>query len=790
MWTFGQLQLSKIKHVKEATLDLDYKGVTVIKGRNLRSKIKGRSNGAGKTLLISAVADLVTNSNPTHDKNKQAVKNSLLGAGSCMSLDITNNQGSSYTITKGKKGKSYYCTVADNQGKDLGLVTNSKAESYIHSLFPISKEEFYSTIYINARKHSVLYYGTDTDRYKYFDNLFHLHDYDALKEFFVSERSKLYDLESRRDFMLEQLQPLEKYKGFDKREAKTNIKKAKKELRSLDKKLSKLSTDIGDVSLYNKYRKKLGYYSDDLKSVKKELGGIKYCIAEHEAYNKYKSALESWSTSKKSLEKKIKGYKKDASKWVKSPTAKSLKTFRDEAKSKQDNASKQMNSCTKRYDSICSSIKEYEFNKKKLKSVKKKIKSIKIVSGGEPLKMLLTHKKHLTAFLSGEGSASSCSVCGSDFTVKQAKARLKKLEKSIKAQRLNEKHLSTKTKLEKQLAVLKAQTKDIDAKALVKEKKKVAAEIQELKGLDSIDIASIDNLLKRWSTASTELKKLNKPSTVKAPDTDLKELKARRKKLRTIAKVTESLSPIYDQIISGKKLSAKLDGDKAKDKTKELNKKRSALVSTISELQTNLTTGTRGMDDYSELSRKIKKANKQLEDIDIFDALIEAYGTKGLKVIAVKRIAAAIQKNLNRYSHTLFPEDFEFSLEVKNNNVSILCTRKTGKDQGSGTGTETDDIRHLSGAEALSFELLWLISLLPMIPDNRRANILVLDECQAGLDPATSDLMCNEFLPALSSIVPHIIFITPYDYSDIPYARTLIIEKGKDGVGRLVEDKK
>ena len=94
----------------------------------------------------------------------------------------------------------------------------------------------------------------------------------------------------------------------------------------------------------------------------------------------------------------------------------------------------------------------------------------------------------------------------------------------------------------------------------------------------------------------------------------------------------------------------------------------------------------------------------------------------------------------------------------------------------------TSDIRFLSGAESRSFSLLFMIACLPLIPRNRRSNLIVLDEFEAGLDKPTRELLVDKFLPALNKIVPHIIFITPNDIcADKSVNRTtLTVVKSKD----------
>ena len=142
----------------------------------------------------------------------------------------------------------------------------------------------------------------------------------------------------------------------------------------------------------------------------------------------------------------------------------------------------------------------------------------------------------------------------------------------------------------------------------------------------------------------------------------------------------------------------------------------------------------------------------QLADRAVLSKLMDAYGSKGLRVAVLKDAAGRVCANLNRFAPLLFPERMSFSSEVSAKGVSLLVERADGR---------TSDIRHMSGAESRMFSLVWLMAVLPMVPASRRCNLVVLDEFEANLDQPTRELLVDEYLPALNEVVDHVVFVTP-----------------------------
>ena len=98
------------------------------------------------------------------------------------------------------------------------------------------------------------------------------------------------------------------------------------------------------------------------------------------------------------------------------------------------------------------------------------------------------------------------------------------------------------------------------------------------------------------------------------------------------------------------------------------------------------------------------------------------------------------------------------------------------------------DVRHLSGAESRAFSLLFMLSVLPLIPSNRRTNLCILDEFEAGLDEPTRNLLVSQYLPTLNQIVEHIIFITPNNIPEDKSVNRRTITVVKQGSKSYIEE--
>lgn len=325
---------------------------------------------------------------------------------------------------------------------------------------------------------------------------------------------------------------------------------------------------------------------------------------------------------------------------------------------------------------------------------------------------------------------SVCSYCGSKIDTKHFKKHTSELEKQIKA-------LQVSRDVAKETARLKREKENLW------------------------------NEHKAKTLKNLKVKKVAKPSKVDIYKYDVVDKPEKELKLKP--EIDTSKSEDVNTWISVKseylKAKANIKDIGAKPKVKSAKKVIEKYGKQVNDYEHNVARS-------KELEQKISALDKELEDLPLYEALLVAYSNKGIKLSVMKQLAARIETNMNEYAHLLFPEKFKFSLNIDLNKFDIMATRSK----------RTSDIRFLSGAESRSFSLLFMIACLPLIPRNRRSNLIVLDEFEAGLDKPTRELLVDKFLPALNKIVPHIIFITPNDIqADKSVNRTtLTVVKSKD----------
>jgi DNA repair exonuclease SbcCD ATPase subunit len=98
----------------------------------------------------------------------------------------------------------------------------------------------------------------------------------------------------------------------------------------------------------------------------------------------------------------------------------------------------------------------------------------------------------------------------------------------------------------------------------------------------------------------------------------------------------------------------------------------------------------------------------------------------------------------------------------------------------------SSDVRYFSGAESRLFAIVFLLAILPMIPDSRRTNILILDEPTANMDDAALEIFRDVLLPQLQKIVPSVIVVSPNPEIVPQHAPVFTVLK-KNGKSKLLK---
>jgi DNA repair exonuclease SbcCD ATPase subunit len=213
---------------------------------------------------------------------------------------------------------------------------------------------------------------------------------------------------------------------------------------------------------------------------------------------------------------------------------------------------------------------------------------------------------------------------------------------------------------------------------------------------------------------------------------------------------------------------------------KQCNKLNSALNSiheSISVLENNQAEYTLLKGNRNDIQTKLDNLQEEIDNKRVTESLVAAYGPKGIKLNAIHNICSTLENNFNSMSKLIYNEDFSFEVSVSESGIDVIAHRSNGF---------MSDIKTLSGAESDNFKLLFLTALLPMIPEDRRTNIVILDEPSSHGDPVTREKFIHTFLPYLCKVIPSVYILEP-QIDHYPDAHNLVVVK-KNGVCTLQED--
>lgn len=756
MIELGTLKLGNYIKYKEAEFNFGYKGVTVIRGRNMNVRSKEATNGVGKSLLMSALPLLVYEQTPV-SLSKQYSKKDMASKKTLISQTIGK-----YVIEK--RGTEAKHRIYKN-GKDLKYRTKSLAQEKISKILPLSEEEFYSTVYIDARRHQGFLLGTPSKRFEFFTSLFRLNSYDEIRKYFYKQAASIKDDGSLLTQMQQEVAALQYVKevSVSKLQEKLNLlevlmRNLSDKQKLLYKKIEKVEGTKERQRVIRIVAKKLTAVVEvldksqiTLKEYPNFLAKLKSYAQQEREYKEYKTVVASVEQRQEKLLLRIR----------ENPLYKKFKlsnkglTALHEATEQQENLKIKLEerlAPIEEYVVEFSDIEELKTKKtypKELLSKKEKSLFARIVSQEQTLKFLSKHS-HKDA---------ACPVCGSD--VEDPKKLMRGIEDTLIELKQRRKKIQKYQERNERLQELERYEK---AKGELKSLKRKLKEASEKTEYSLKDIVQYESWLKSYSEIETP-KKEDKPFW-----------KYNAQKLYEDLKEVDSL--VKSNNIKDLEAYSKEDLEAKKESLEKVLKRVNAKVDKISsqmpELKAKITIIRDKKKELKEKEQQASDLEIKASDLPAYKLLVDAYSTTGLKLLMIRRIATMVERNLNTYSPLLFAETYRFKIEVGENTFSIfMYLDKEGK------ATEVREVRLLSGAESRIFMLLFLLSVLPLIPASRRVNALVLDEPEVNMDPATRQHFINNFIPSLSKIVPHIIICTPL-MDAYSYAREIVVvKKGK-----------
>lgn len=775
MIQFKKLSLRDCVYFKEAELNLDQGEILLINGKNLCSREPDQSNGSGKSLFFSYLPNILFASHPlairANAKKELFISNK---AKATLELEV---MGDHYLIEQSSNGSSVSYSIAKN-GNPEKIRTTPLSEKYIERLLPVSEAEFYTLIYLNSQRDFIFQRGKFEARLAFFTEFFRLDYYDNMRQYFADELKVLKKLEIE-------------VSAYESQRLKLNL-----DIKELDQQ------DLSGVEVSDLEEKRAGL-KEKRTSLKEKM----------ESLRQIQSHLRLVSQLKESLGGKVKVTKSKIAEMNERvdqihhqvEVRRNLKQLKQKCKElieSRDEVREELNAIYQNlfgrdfdevyeldyqvetdYRVISADYKKQQELFAKEKKIRNELKNHAVIplSNEDLLAESFECKQHIASYRkiqSYQDQDSKCPVCGTELDIKQAKKRaskakqrLKQLEQELQAYELNQELLALKSHTP---ADLDTQFARVQKKfSQFSELKKYYSDVQKL----SSRLTEVERSLSKSKESFNQVKADLDQSIDVSELAQLNEELGQAKHTAKLFQQLEALEANRPEAMSNS-VFADLDLYEIQEKMEDLEAKQHRLDVALEKLADKINAyriyeEKRKLlsSNLSDLSDKIEKLNGQLADKELLEILVRVYSNKGIKIQKINAICRLIEKNLNRFKTLLFGENFTFSLNVTEKSFDVLV------DRGNSI---ISDVRHLSGSESRRFNLLMLISLLPLTPKERRSNVIILDELEANGSPSTINMFCNHFIPELHKYVPNIIVISPLALS-IPNARTIHVVKDHKG---------
>ena len=765
-----------------AEVPLRGRGLVVISGKNMDClESEDQTNMVGKSLLFSSIPNVRYHATPLSVK-KNSKKDMLGLKESKISIYLRNEHGQ-FRIEQTPKASRIF----EKHGGgyvDQEVHGDKLQRAKIESLFPLTETEFYSYVYLQTQRQNAFQIGSPTSRLKFITKSFpQLAVFDKLHAHFSKQLSAIKKDEGKYAVLVT------KYKDTITRIKKLELpENAKEESDKLAVKLESLDTAIEEIieqetklRSAEKARKRLADKKAELKELLKGLNNIKESALERAVsmlkadlksareLAKYEQAL----ASREKMAKKI----TDRLAEIEEP-----KFSRKKLHGKIKETAKEAGAASDMYTKAKRALESYNESKERVDALREKIKDLGLkksdigdltLSDVDERIGLYKSNLALEELLEHEHEDGKCPTCQQKLDLKSIKALVRESKKELERLRTIRKALLLKDELNSiELP------EEVSEKEVAKYKQRYT-ELSE--ALDRYEEAiethdKIDSLKEAYD----ELPKVDHvdpkfSSSLRDEDEIQEKLDALGSAISVKASI-EQIQESYPDLSRFKpERLARLSEDKEqlKAKHKKINSKFQTLSNALSnyELLTS---------QYAELKEEIAKIKPFIEQRKLVEHLVATYGNKGLKLKATASVLKLLEDKMNEYSHLIFTEAVNFRLGTNANGVTCNILRK---------GKKGTDVSFLSGAETNCFRLLFMIAMLSLVPESRRTNFVVLDEADSAMSDASREKYITQFIPALCSVVPKVIVITPRNVDLYRDAEVWTVVK-QDGKSQLLKDGK
>jgi DNA repair exonuclease SbcCD ATPase subunit len=175
-----------------------------------------------------------------------------------------------------------------------------------------------------------------------------------------------------------------------------------------------------------------------------------------------------------------------------------------------------------------------------------------------------------------------------------------------------------------------------------------------------------------------------------------------------------------------------------------LEDEKSQLRSNLMMVEERRKSHKRITDQIATINAKFATLGALHEEEMFWEAMVFAYGPKGLRVIQLQKVMDLILSVLPAYTSRMFNgQSFSFRSEVDAGSIYIYATRTDSE------GTYENDISTLSGGEAARMAVCLTFAAAKARLSDKRSNMVVLDEVDGQVDKYGKFLFVNELLPMM-----------------------------------------
>lgn len=781
MLNLESITLRNVVHFGNAHIPLsECPGLTCITGWNRDSLIaEDQNNAAGKSVLLASMANALYDAAPL-SRSKSARKELISEKGSSVELLFVDNDNQRVNLIQ--TPSKYSIELIDEKGnaEDQRVRTKPAQMERIREHWPISSAEFYSYIYLQGQKELEFQRSTPVQRLTFLTDVFRLDHFDKLRRHFAKKLDKLKVVSGQHDNMTNKLLVIDTRLAeiaFGKRDTKAracaqeglddNIKALEEygtRSRDAKKSLSVMSEYIQLKSIIDLEPSRPKAYAESKRTKWLDRDFLKAQEIAARTWSDWEQQLETYTENSRSLKKKLDELtsilpEKKLKKKIKELDSQVMKLTQAHQKLVIENEMVIDN--TRIMEDVTCELKDLGFKK------------IKHVDQGMDIEQEMGMAKatlHLRDLLD-KATDATCPTCTQDVDITSIKKTVKRAEKQVEELKLLKRARKQVTIYLDAAQIIEGKTLDKDAAKALKN------EITDLEQRSE----DYEQELRKASKAADLQEAMSALVKPKEPNMDVpklsqKEIDRARKYIQTQKEAKRSLDALLQaytdldgkddngDLIASLELRVKSCKKKYKKAAKGVAAAQDILSSTNArEIEHNLLTKQR-----EEYATEIEGMQGLLQDRNKYADLVDVYGKKGLKLIALTDIMNQLEDNLNRFASRIFFEPITFSIDVQDNGIHVKASSKTRK---------SHDVRMFSGSETDCFRLLFMLCMTIMAPSRLRTNFIVLDEPDAHMDPAARDRFIHEFLPELGMIVPSVILITPNPAIWYPADRHWVVVK-------------